>query len=168
LVIGHVIGAHGVQGELKVEVLTADAQRFGQLDKVYLGINDDTEPTPRSLIGYRVHKGRVLLRLEGLEDRTAAQALRGCLVQIPYEEAPPLEEDEYFEHQILGLEVWTTSDKFLGHVSEVLYTGANEVYVITDPAGERPNILIPAIAEVVRKVDLEKGRLVVELLDGLM
>lgn len=168
MVLGYVIGAHGVRGELKVEILTTDPQRFGQLDRIYLGRDDDTEPVPRALIGHRVHKGRALLRLEGLEDRTEAQALRGYLVQIPFEEVPPLAEDEYFEHQIVGLEVWTTAGKFLGHVSEVLYTGANEVYVVTDPAGERRNILIPAIADVVREVDLEAGRLVVELLEGLM
>ena len=167
LVIGQVLGAHGVRGELKVEVVSADPHRFDQLNKVYLGRDEDSEPVPRSLVGYRVHKGRVLLRLEGIEDRSVAEALRGYLVQIPFEEVPPLEEDEYFEHQILGLEVWTTSGEFLGRVSDILYTGANEVYVVNDPTQDRRDILIPAIAEVVQQVDLEAGRLVIQLLEGL-
>jgi 16S rRNA processing protein RimM len=167
LAIGRINGAHGIRGELKVKVLTADAHRFDGLNRVYLGRDEDNEPVPRSLLGYRVHKGRALLRLEGIEDRSVAEALKGYLVQIPFEEVPPLEEDEYFEHQILGLEVWTTSGEFLGCVSEILYTGANEVYVVNDPTQDRRDTLIPAIAEVVQQVDLAAGRLVVQLLEGL-
>ena len=166
LVVGQIAGAHGLQGELKVKLLTDDPNRFSQLDQVFLGLNDE-EPTARKLQGYRLHKDRALLQLEGCNDRATAQTLRGLLVQVPREEAIPLEEDEYFEHQILGLSVWTVDGTCLGTIEEIVYTGAHEVYVIQNPAPGQREILIPAIKDVVLEVDLDAGRLTVELLEGL-
>lgn len=167
LVIGQVVGAHGVRGELKVQILTEDALRFGLLEQVYVSLEDE-EPVAWSLEGYRLHMGRALLKLKGCDDRTAAAALRGYLVQVPREEAIPLEEGEYFEHQILGLKVWTSAGELLGEVVDILYTAANEVYVVQGPNLGRRELLIPAIEDVVLEVDLEAGRLVVELLEGLL
>jgi 16S rRNA processing protein RimM len=162
-----VIGAHGIAGELKVKILTDDPQRFAVLERVFLGL-EDKDPIPWSLAGYRPHKSWALLRLDGCEDRTAAEGLRGYLVQVPREEAIPLEDGEFFEHQILGLEVWTASDTCLGEVTEIIYTGANEVYVVRGADPGHREILIPAIEDVVLNVDLEAGRLVVELPAGLL
>jgi 16S rRNA processing protein RimM len=167
LVIGQVVGAHGVRGELKVQILTEDAQRFGLLEQVLLGLEDE-EPVAWPLEGYRLHRGRALLKLRGCDDRSAAVAMRGYLVQVPREEAIPLEEGEYFEHQILGLEVWTAAGEPLGEVVDILYTAANEVYVVQGPNLGQRELLIPAIEDVVLEVDLEAGRLVVELLEGLL
>lgn len=165
LIVGQVTGAHGVRGELKVNVLTDDPQRFGRLARVFLG-REHEEPVPWLLEGFRLHKSRILLKLHGCDDRTAAEAFRHCLVQIPVEEALPLAEDEYYEHQILGLAVWTASGQHLGKLTEILYTGANEVYVVHSP--DQREILIPAIEEVVLEIDLEAGRLTVELPEGLL
>ncbi len=167
LTVGRVVGVHGVRGELKVEILTEDPRRFGLLDRVFVGL-EGQEPMPWPMVGYRLHRGRVLLRLGGCDDRAAAETLRGHLIQVPMEEAIPLEEGEYFEHQILGLDVWTASGEYLGKVMEIIYTGANDVYVIHDTNASRREILIPAIADVVLEVDLEAGRLVVELPEGLL
>jgi 16S rRNA processing protein RimM len=166
LVVGQIAGAHGLRGEIKVKVLTDSPQRFGQLDQVFLG-RDDEEPSARTLEGYRMHKSQALLQIEGCRDRAAAQALRGLLVQVPLEEAIPLGEDEYFEHQILGLSVWTVEDVCLGTIEEIIYTGANEVYVVQDSAPGQPEVLIPAISDVVLDIDLDAGRLTVSLLEGL-
>jgi 16S rRNA processing protein RimM len=166
LAVGQVVGVHGLRGELKVEVLTDDPRRFGQLKRVFLGLEND-EPVPRLLTGYRLHKGRALLQIEGCRDRTQAEALRGQLVQVPIEEAIPLEEDQYFEHQIMALEVWTVSGDFLGTVQEIIHTGANEVYVVRSAVPGARETLIPAISDVVLKVDLEAGRILVELPQGL-
>jgi 16S rRNA processing protein RimM len=134
---------------------------------VYLG-PDGAQPVPWALDGYRLHKGRALLQLAECKDRDAAQAMRGALVQVPLEEAIPLEEGEYFEHQILGLEVWTSAGEHLGTVEEIIYTGSNEVYVVRGPGAEKQDILIPAIEDVVLQVDPEAGRLIVELPSGLV
>lgn len=167
LVVGLIVGAHGLRGELKVDLLTDDPHRFGQLERVYIGY-EDAEPEPWSLLGYRLHRGQVLLQLEGCAARTEAEALRGSWVQVPLAEALPLGEDEYYEYQVVGLDVWTTAGAFLGQVMEVIYTGANDVYVVHDPASGRREVLIPAIDDVVLQVDLEAGRLVVALPDGLV
>lgn len=164
LAIGQVVGAHGLRGELKTEVLTQDPARFGRLTEVYVG-REGEEPLPRRLEAFRLHQGKALLKIEGCEDRTAAEALRGAYVQVPIEEALPLEEGEYYEHQIVGLAVCTTAGEPLGKVVEILYTGANDVYVVRGPDGKE--ILIPAMAGVILEVDLEGGRLIVELLEGL-
>jgi 16S rRNA processing protein RimM len=164
LAVGRVVGAHGVLGELKVELLTDDPHRFDRLELVYVGL-DGQEPQPRRLQGCRLHKGRALLLLDNCDDRDTAQAMRGTLIQVPLDEAIPLDEGEYFEHQIVGLEVRTVDGEVLGRVVEILYTGANEVYVVGGP-GYR-EILIPAIDDVVQQVDLEQGQLVVTLLEGL-
>jgi 16S rRNA processing protein RimM len=152
---------------LKVAILTDDPQRFGLLDRVFVG-QEDESPVARAIEGFRLHKGRALLRLEGCTDRTAAEALRGYLVQIPSEESLPLEEGEYYEHQILGLEVWTASGEYLGELVEIIYTGANDVYVVEPSDANGKDILVPALEDVVLDVDLDAGRLVVELPVGLL
>ena len=166
LIVGKIKGAHGLRGELKVEILTEDPHRFGLLDRVFLGLEEE-EPVAWILEGYRLHKGQALLKVQGCQDRSSAQALLGQLVQVPLEEAIPLEADEYYEYQILGLEVWTVDGEFLGRVVDIIDTGASDVYVVAGPAPARREILLPAIEEVVIEIDLEAGRLLVELLEGL-
>ena len=166
LAVGHVVGVHGVRGELKVEILTAGSHRFRLLERVYVGI-EGQEPVAWSVEGYRLHKGYALLKLSQCDDRNTAEMLRGQLIQVPADEAIPLDEGEYYEHQIVGLEVWTVAGEHLGEVAEILYTGANDVYVVRGPGPGRREILIPAIKGVVLEIDLASGRLVVELLEGL-
>jgi 16S rRNA processing protein RimM len=161
LVIGRVVRPWGIQGEVKVEIITDFPDRFSLLRKVYLG----PEAVPFALKGFRLHKGAALLKLEGCHHRAAAEELRGQLVQIPVEEAVPLEQDEYYEHQIVGLAVWTAGDEYLGTVDEVISTGSNDVYVVR---GEGREILIPSIEDVVLEINLAQGRLVVELMEGLI
>lgn len=167
LAVGQIVGAHGLGGELKVELLTDDPHRFGLLERVFLG-KKDQEPVPHHLESYRLHKGRALLKLAGCDERDAAQALRGNLIQVLLEEAIPLEEGEYFEHQIVGLDVWTAAGEHLGQVIEIIFTGANEVYVVHSADATRREILIPAIEDVILEVNLEAARLTVELPNGLL
>jgi len=167
LVIGEIIGVHGLQGELKVELHTDDPNRFRLLNQVFLSQGEE-EPVARALLGFRLHKGRALLRLEGYADRTTAEALRGWLVQVPLTESIPLLEGEYFEHQIVDLDVWTRDGEYLGVVDSIIYTGANEVYVVHGPVPNHPEILIPALRSVILDIDLEAGRLTVELPPGLL
>lgn len=169
LVIGRVVGAHGLRGELRVEIHTDFPEHFEVLETVYLGDDSTTglgrgEPRHFHLERCRFHKGRAIVKLAGCETRSDAERLRGQWVQIPIEHARPLDEDEYYEYQIVGLEVWTDEGERLGRITEVLYTGSNDVYVVTGPEGE---ILIPALEDVVLQVDLEAGRIVVSLMEGL-
>jgi 16S rRNA processing protein RimM len=160
-VIGKVLAPWGLRGEVKIEILTDWPDRFARLERVYLG----EERRPYVLERFRRHKGQAILTLGDCERREAADRLRGQFIQIPVEEAMPLGEDEHYEYQIVGLGVWTREGEYLGQVREVLHTGANDVYVVR---GEGREILIPAIEEVVLEVDLEGGRITVELMEGLM
>lgn len=157
--IGRVLKPWGVKGEVKVEILTDFGERFSSLREVYL---DESFVTVESS---RLYKGKALLKFPGCDDRESAKELCGRYVQIPIEEAMPLGEDEYYVYQIVGLKVVTTEGESLGEIKEVLFTGSNEVYVVQ---GEGREVLIPAIADVVKEVDLEGGRLVVTLLEGLI
>jgi len=161
LVIGEVLRPQGVKGDIRVRVLTDFLERFSLLERVYLGEGQRLEVVERA----RLHSGCVLIKLAGYDSRAAVEPLRGVLVQVPVDEAMPLDEGEYYVHQIVGLEVWTAQSEYLGHVREVLTTGANDVYIIRGPRGEA---LLPAIDEVIREVDLEAGRLTVNLIEGLM
>lgn len=159
--IGKILEPWGDKGEVKVEILTDFPERFASLEKVYIG------QTARPL---RVKRSRLLedyavLHLEGCESRAEASALKGQIIQIPLEELMPLQEGEYYEFEIIGLEVWTDDGLCLGKVQEIIYTGANDVYVVKGPGGE---VLIPALEDVVLKIDLEEGKMLVKLPEGLL
>ncbi|NIN69941.1 MAG: 16S rRNA processing protein RimM [Anaerolineae bacterium] len=160
LVVARILGPVGMRGEVKAEVLTDFPHRFSLLKTVYLG----EELAPAVVEAHRFHGRRVILKLEGCENRDDAAGLKGKLVQVPAEEAIPLEEDEYYIYEIIGLEVWTIEGEFLGRVDEVLFTGSNDVYVVKDGHQE---VLIPALSDVVTKVDTEEGRIEVRLMEGL-
>jgi 16S rRNA processing protein RimM len=162
LAVGRIARPWGVRGELKVEILTEDPARFEWLETVYVG----PRFTPYRLESSRQHLGAVLLKLAGCDDRNAAEALRGLVVQVPIKDALPLEEGEYWVHQILGLEVWTTEGELLGVVREVLETKANDVYVVQDRVGRQ--VLIPALKSVVLDINLEARRVLVALPEGLV
>jgi 16S rRNA processing protein RimM len=113
------------------------------------------------------HKPTVLiLTLAGMADRSAAEALRGAEVFIREADAAPLDEDEYFLHDLPGLRVETTAGEQVGTVKEVLETGANEVLIVTRPEGGE--VLIPMIRDVVKSLDIPAGRLVIEPMEGLL
>jgi 16S rRNA processing protein RimM len=165
LAIGQVVGVHGIHGELTVQILTESPERFGLLERVFIGLEGE-EPMSWRLESYRLHKGRALLKLVGCDDRDTAMTFHRQFVQVLREEALPLAEGEYYEYQIIGLDARTVAGELLGQVVDVIDTGANDVYVIMSP--DRREILIPAIANVIREIDLKAGCLVVELPEGLL
>jgi len=161
LVIGRVVKPHGIRGEVAVEILTDLPERYTWLETIYLGT--DT-PRPVALQGVRFHKTRVLLKLDGYDDRNAADTLRGQWLQVPEADAVPLDEDEYYLYQLIGLKVFEEDEGYLGTLTEILETKANNVFIVNGPAGE---ILVPDISQVIRDINFENGRLVVRLLPGL-
>jgi len=160
LAIARILTNYGLHGEVRAEILTDFPQRFAGLQTVYLG--EEGQPCP--LESSRLQRGQVILKLQGIDTPEQAAKLRGQLVLVPVEEAMALPEGQYYLYQIIGLAVETTAGEPLGHVTDVLFTGANDVYVVR---GERGELLVPAIEEVVKQVDLEHGRLVIEPLQGM-
>lgn len=161
LVIGQVGKPHGVRGDIRVSPHTDNPQRFAWLDKVYIG---DVDPRPVRVEEVRFHKSWVLLKLEGYDDRTAAASLRGELLQVPMDQAIPLEENEYFLFELIGMFVFSDAGEELGELVQVIETGANNVFVIK---GSRGELLIPDTAEVVVDIDFEGHRMTVHLMEGL-
>lgn len=162
LAVGRVIKPHGINGEVRVEPLTDLPERFEWLDSIYVG-----EKSPR-LVGIdsvRFHQGSVLLKLAGFPTRTEAEQLRGELLQVPESEAIPLEDGEYFLHQLIDLAVYTSSGIHLGRLIEVLETGANNVFVVK---AARAEYLIPDIPDVIQEIDMVNGRLVINPIPGLL
>lgn len=165
MVVGRILRAHGVRGELRVEVLTELPERLTWLEWVYLSRDpDDEAPVATEVTHVRFHKGQALVTLAGTASREAAEALRSTYLLVPIAEAIPLEDDEYYYYQLEGLEVVSDEGERLGIIREVLETGANQVFIVDGAAGE---LLLPNTEEVVLAVDLEAGRMTVHLLAGL-
>jgi 16S rRNA processing protein RimM len=166
LAVGRVLRPHGLQGELRVEIITDYPERLRQHACFYLASPDSPEVVRRYPVeAMRQHKGALLLKLDGCDDRDAAEELRGMLVQVPLEDAVPLEEGEYYHFQLVGLRVETEDGQWLGQLVEVLSTGANDVYIVRGPRGE---LLLPAVDDVVRELDLASKRMVVRLMRGML
>lgn len=163
MTVGRVLGAWGVSGWVRVEPETDDPRRFHRLTRVRL-VPRRGQPQWLNVRGAQVDGQQVRLRLEGIESREAAQLLGSSLLQIPVEEVAPLPEGRYYRFQLLGLEVWTQEGRCLGRVTEILETGANDVLVVQ---GQGQEVLLPALRDVVRRVDLAGRRMEVALLPGL-
>ena len=161
LTIGRIAAPRGLRGEVKVEILTDFPDRFSLLDRVYLGPGH----TLYELEGFRRDRKWALLKFRGYDTRDSVEHMRSLLVGIPASEAMPLGPDEYYEHQIVGLQVWTEDEQFLGRLDAILFTGGNDVYVVK---GAGKEILIPVIQDVVREIDLDAGRILVRLMEGLI
>ena len=146
-----------MRGELKVELLTDFPERFQRGARVWL------QGEPRRILASRPQGRSVLLMLEGIEDRRAAEAVRGEELLLPRPKALP-GEDVFYQHDIVGLQVETAGGEALGKVESIFSTGANDVFVVR---GERGELLLPAIEDVVKEIDLPGRRVVVELLAGL-
>ena len=161
LTIGTILGAWGLNGEMKVRIETDFPSRFQGLGHVYLG----REHTLYEVEGFRPYRGMGLLKLKGIDAPESIGELRLAEVQIPASAAVLLPKGQFYVHQIEGLEVRTESGELLGTVAEVLLTGANAVLVVRGPRGE---VLIPKIEGVVQRIDLDAGCITVRLLPGLL
>ncbi len=161
LAVGRVLRPHGVRGELLLATLTDFPDHLAEVKTVYLG--DDAAAHP--LAAARVHRGQLIIRLADVPDRDAADAFRGQLVQIKAVAAAPLPPGTYYHHQLIGLAVVTDAGEPLGALSDVLETGANDVYVVTGPTRE---ILLPAIRSVILTIDLPARQIIVHVPDGLL
>ena len=155
LSIGVIVGPHGVRGQLKMQIWTHFPERIPRLKTIYFDESDE----PRRLRRATVNATIALLDIEGSESRDEAARYRGAVVRIPAGEAAPLEEGEFFHHQIIGLPVFNEEGQPLGEVTDILETGANDVYVVRDAEG-REN-LFPALESVVLSIDPEARRMVV-------
>lgn len=166
IAVGHIVGVHGLRGEIKMELYTDFPERFVPGETLLLG----ADLAEIEIVGVRPHKQNLLVHFDGVTDRTAAESLRNLWLFVPEADAAELEEGVYWIHDIIGLRVVEETGNALGVITDVLATGANDVYVVRRNAGQSPaqEVLLPAIPDVVRAVDLAQGVMTVHLLPGLL
>lgn len=157
--VGRVLRPWGLRGDVKVESLSDFPERFDPGSRVWLDGEERTIEDARSQTGF------LYLKLSGIDDADLASEYRGHLLEVPESALTPLEEDQFYHYQLVGLRAVTLEGEDLGAVTEVLSTGSNAVLVVPGPNGE---LLLPFIEDVIRSVDLAGGRVTVELMEGLL
>lgn len=161
LVVGRVVAPFGIRGELKVRVLTDFPERFTERP-LYVGDDRARFEVAR----WRPHGANVaVLTLQGVASRDAAEKLRNVALYARVEDAARLPKGEYYVHQIVGLEAVADDGREIGRVVDVIPTGSNDVYAVQTP--DEREVLVPAIKDVVVRIDLKAGRLVIRPIEGL-
>ena len=163
LEIGKIVNTVGVSGELKIFPTTDDPKRFGLLKTVSIMLNGVL--IEKVIKNVRYHRNLVMLKLDGINDTASANALRGGVIFVERANALPLAENEYYLKDLLGVAVATQDGENLGILRDVIFTGANDVYVVGD--GVAKDLLIPAISDCILSVNIEDKQMVVRLLEGL-
>ena len=164
LEIGQIVNTFGIKGMVKIKPFTDDINRFDKLEKVYIKNKDGKKEYQIQEVKY--HKNMVLMKLEGIDTLEQADILRQSYLLVNREDEEPLEEGVYYIVDLIGLEVYTDENVFLGNVDDIFNTGSNDIYVVKEGKGKQ--ILLPGIPEVLKNVDLEKGKITVHLIPGLM
>ena len=162
--VGVISSTHGVHGEVKVYPTTDDPRRFLKLKEVLL----DTQKGYMSLEVEKVRffKQMVIIKFRGYDTIESIQLYRNCGLYVPREQAVPLQEDEYYVADLLGMDVYLEDGEHFGKIRDVMQSAANDVYVIASLShGE---VLLPAIADCVKTVSVEENRMTIHLLDGLV
>lgn len=159
--IGHISNTHGLKGEVKVRPYTAKMKDYEKLKNIFIDFNGNLKEYTIESVRYQ--KDVVLLKLKGIDIIEDAEKIKGRTIKIPREFAKELEEDEYFIADLIGCEVY--QDELLGVVEDVFTAGASDVYVIKRK--NKKDLLLPALADVIKKVDVENKKIYVEVPRGL-
>lgn len=161
LLVGRIARPHGVRGEVGMKLMTQHPEHLMTLKTLFVGSDHE----PYQVARMRRHHDGMIIHFAEITDRDQAEALRGLMVYISIKDAVPLEDGEYYLYQIEKMRVVSDEDEELGRITGLIETGANDVYVITTPDGKE--LLLPAIPDVIKKVDVDNGIMTVHLLEGL-
>ena len=162
--IGQIVNTFGIKGMVKVNPFTDDISQFEEMETILVDKKGSLLEIQIEEVKYS--KNQVLLKLKGIETVEEAEKYRNCYLKLPREKARKLPKNTYFIADLIGLEVYTEEGKLLGKVDDIYNTGASDIYVIKDELGKQ--ILLPAIKDVIKQIDLEQEKIVVHLLDGLV
>lgn len=164
LEIGQIVNSYGIKGFFKVVPFTDDITRFDNLKNIYIEKNKKLENKEIEEVKY--HKNLVLLKIKGIDDINDTEQYKNCYLKIDRKDAVKLPEDTYFINDLIGIDVFTEEEEFLGNIVDIFPTGSNDVYVIKDELGKQ--ILLPAIKEVIKEVDVISKKMIVKLISGLI
>lgn len=163
--VGKIVNTHGIKGEVKVQSITDFPQeRFAPGAPLYVFKNDQLikEVTVKT---HRKHKNFELLSFEGLQDINLVEDLKQTELKIAEDQQGTLNEGEYYYHEIIGLKVYDLDNNYLGEIKEIMESGANDVWII-QRVGQK-DLLIPAISDVIKDIQVDQGKVTIEMLDGL-
>ena len=164
LEIGQIVNTNGLKGMLKVKPLTDDITRFNDLKSVF--IQKDSELLEFKIQDVKYSKNMVLLKLEDINSINEAEKYKNLYIKINRKDAVKLDKNSYFIVDIIGSEVLTEENEILGKITEVLELKSNDVYVVKNAEGKE--ILLPAIEEVIKDIDIENKRVIIHLMEGLI
>ncbi len=164
LEIGQIVNTFGIKGMVKIKPFTDDINRFDRLETIY--IDNKKVKKEYKIEEVKYHKDMVLMKLEGVNTVERAEDLRQSYLLVDRDKEEPLEDGVYYIVDLLGLEVYTDEGQLLGKVDDIFNTGSNDIYVVKDELGKQ--ILLPGIPDVLKDVDLEKGKITVHIIPGLM
>ena len=159
IAIGEIVAPRGTKGNLKVKVLTDFPQRFAPEATIYINRQ------PMTIADTSWHKGMAIIKVRSIDSLEDAERLRGETVEIHHSQLQALPEGQYYHFQLIGLEVWTTQGELLGNITEIMTAASNDNYVVSGARGE---LLIPAIEDVIKSIDLDKGQVIIEPIEGLL
>ena len=162
--IGQIVNTSGLKGEIKVKPFTDDITKFNDFKTIYVSIKKELKEFKVEKV--RFSKNMVFLKLKGIDTIEEAENYRNLYLKIKRDKDEKLEKDTYYIVDILGCKVYTDEQKELGEVIDVFSTGSNDVYVVKDELGKQ--VLLPAIKDVIKNVDIENKIITVHLMEGLI
>ena len=163
LELGQIVNTKGLKGEVKLNSFAEDDSVFETLDKVYLKTKTEIVEKQIEKVGYA--KNQVILKFKDCNSIDEAETLREMYLLVKRSDLEELPEGVYYIADLLGLDVYTDEGEFLGKVDDIYSTGANDIYVVKDDLGKQK--LLPGIKEVIQETNLEEGKIIVHLIEGL-
>ena len=163
LELGQIVNVKGLKGEVKVNSFTDDNTKFERIPKVFLKRKETLTEYEIEKVGY--HKNQVIIKFKNVDTVEEAETLRNSYIVVDREIFGELPEGVYYIADLIGLDVFTESNEYLGKVDDIFSTGSNDVYVVNDELGKQK--LLPGIDEVIKQIDLESGKIIVNLIEGL-
>ncbi len=164
LEIGQIVNTFGIKGMVKVKPFTDDITRFDNLKKVYVETNKNKSQYEIQEIKY--HKEMVLIKFKGIDKIEEAELLRNSYIKVNRKDEPELEEGTYYIVDLIGLEVYSDKGDLLGKLDDIYNNGSSDIYVVKNELGKQ--ILLPAISDVIKEINLEEKKIVVHILKGLV
>lgn len=162
--VGQIVNTNGLKGLLKINPFTDDITRFERLKTIF--IEHKKELLEFEIESVRYQKKQVLLKLKGIDTIEEAEKYREDYLKINRNKEEKLPEDTYYIVDLIGLDIYTEGGELLGKLDDIFSTGSNDVYVVKNSEGKQ--ILLPAISDVIKNIDLEQKKIVVNLIEGLL
>ena len=164
LKVGQIVNTNGLKGLLKINPFTDDITRFERLKTIL--VDHKKELLEFEIESVRYQKKQVLLKLKGIDTIEEAEKYREDYLKINRNKEEKLPEDTYYIVDLIGLDIYTENGELLGKLDDIFSTGSNDVYVVKNSEGKQ--ILLPAISDVIKNIDLEQKKIVVNLIEGLL